>query len=114
MGSKQELICNPGNLKRGDTLELILYFSIWGTGDVDIDGDTIFRIASISKAFTVYAFFILQSPEKPTGLKLDDVVTKWIPELMDGENSLNLAVWDQISLRVKIISKPTQRHLPRQ
>lgn len=53
-----------------------------------VDGDTIFKVASISKTSTVYILLILQSRKTPTGLKLDDLVTKWIPELISRENNL--------------------------
>lgn len=58
-----------------------------------VSGDTAFRIASVSKSFTAYATLL----EKSIGL--DDPVTKWIPELMEGEMGWTFVHWDQITVR---------------
>jgi len=58
-----------------------------------VTGDTAFRIASISKSFTVYAILL----EK--GINLEDPITKYLPELLAGEKHPWHVQWDQISIR---------------
>ncbi|KAJ5580248.1 uncharacterized protein N7459_006233 [Penicillium hispanicum] len=58
-----------------------------------VNGDTAFRIASISKTITVYALLREQS------ISLDDPVTRYIPELiLDAQEPWHVQ-WDQVSLR---------------
>lgn len=64
-----------------------------GNGTTHVGGDTVFRIASISKTFTVYALLLQES------IHLDDVVTKFLPELMDREERDGLVSWDRITVR---------------
>lgn len=59
----------------------------------NVTGDTAFRVASISKSFTVYAVLL----EK--GINLEDPVTKYLPELLEGEKAPWTVQWDQISIR---------------
>lgn len=61
-----------------------------------VTGDTAFRIASISKSFTVYAV-LLESK-----INLDDPVTKYIPELVEQQPVDRRGwhpEWDQITIR---------------
>lgn len=62
-----------------------------------VTGDTNFRVASISKTFTVYALLL----EKR--ISLEDPVTKYLPELLEGEKPVDpfglLVQWDQITIR---------------
>ena len=60
----------------------------------DVTGDTYFRIASITKVFTVLAILLQQNEGK---LTLQDPITKYIPELTQGENKGNIE-WGTISL----------------
>ncbi|EXJ95148.1 hypothetical protein A1O1_00267 [Capronia coronata CBS 617.96] len=58
-----------------------------------VTGDSFFRIASISKTFTVYALLLEQ-------LNLDEPVTKWLPELKVPQTEDDVAIdWNSISLR---------------
>ncbi|KAG9239885.1 beta-lactamase/transpeptidase-like protein [Calycina marina] len=65
----------------------------------NVTENTAFRIASCSKSFTVYAILI------ENRINLEDPVTKYIPELLEGRDedfifgkSLQVA-WDQITIR---------------
>jgi CubicO group peptidase (beta-lactamase class C family) len=58
-----------------------------------VSGDTAFRVASISKTFTVYAILLQH------GINLEDPITKYIPELLEGEKDKYLVQWDQITIR---------------
>ncbi|OKL58473.1 hypothetical protein UA08_06348 [Talaromyces atroroseus] len=58
-----------------------------------VDGDTTFRIASISKTITVYALL------RENSINLDDPVTLYIPELIQGVQEPWLVHWDQVTLR---------------
>lgn len=60
----------------------------------NVTGDTYFRIASITKVFTVLAILLLQSDGK---LTLQDPITKYIPELNQGGNMGNIE-WGSITL----------------
>ncbi|WPG98240.1 beta-lactamase-like protein [Acrodontium crateriforme] len=64
-------------------------------GDMNVDEDSIYRIASITKTFTTLA--ILQQ-QKAGNLSLDDPIDKYIPELAE-ENSGALP-WKDITLRI--------------
>jgi CubicO group peptidase (beta-lactamase class C family) len=57
-----------------------------------VSGDTAFRVASISKTFTVYGVLL------ESGIGLDDAVSRWIPELLEekGERSPD---WEAITIR---------------
>ncbi|KAH8599288.1 beta-lactamase/transpeptidase-like protein [Bisporella sp. PMI_857] len=62
----------------------------------DVSGDTAFRVASISKTFTVYAVLL----ENEIGL--EDPITKYIPELVEGghiHEAFLEVQWDQITIR---------------
>jgi Beta-lactamase len=58
-----------------------------------VNGDTVFRVASISKTFTVYSLLLESS------VNLEDPITKYIPELMDRESKPWLVQWDQVTLK---------------
>jgi CubicO group peptidase (beta-lactamase class C family) len=67
-----------------------------------VTGDTAFRIASISKSFTVYGVLL------ENGVSLDDPITKYIPELKEGHwpdgpkgapKAALLPDWDRITIR---------------
>lgn len=60
-----------------------------------VSGDTAFRIASCSKTFTVYALLL----EK--GIRLEDPITKYLPDLKDGlDAQWGIPVdWDHITIR---------------
>lgn len=62
--------------------------------NITVDGDKAFRIASISKVFTVLAILLQQ---QEGNLSIKDPVTKYIPELAEGSNDGGTK-WDQISL----------------
>lgn len=64
----------------------------------DVSGDTAFRIASISKSFTVYAVLLENK------INLEDSITKYIPELLardseEGYNEETEVQWNQITIR---------------
>lgn len=59
----------------------------------DVSGKTYFRIASISKVFTVLAILI---QEKAGRLNIKDPISKYIPELK--QNSDDGIQWDKISI----------------
>jgi len=46
----------------------------------EVNGDTIYRIASVSKLFTVFSLLVQE------GLNLDDFVWQHVPELTDIDN----------------------------
>lgn len=64
-----------------------------------VDADTVYRIGSVSKAFTVLAAL------KLSGLRMDDVVTKHLPQLrklgkqQNKKNNITVVDWDRISLQ---------------
>lgn len=63
-----------------------------------VDGNTVFRIGSISKLFTVYLLLVLNGGDG----RLNDPVTDWIPELKNatpqpGEVPV-VPLWSQITL----------------
>jgi len=62
--------------------------------NITVDGDKVFRIASISKVFTVLAILLQQ---QEGNLSMKDPVTKYIPELAEGSNDGGTQ-WDRISL----------------
>lgn len=67
-------------------------------GVEEIDSDTVFRLASVSKLFPVLA--ILQLP----GMRLDDPITDYLPELRDlnkqarEQNAIWTIDWDEITI----------------
>lgn len=58
-----------------------------------VGGDTAFRVASISKTFTVYAVLLENK------INLEDPITKYLPELLGGERNDQHVQWDQITIR---------------
>lgn len=59
-----------------------------------VTGDTVFRIASISKTFTVYALLL------EAGIRLDNPITKYLPELNDIDDAPRVPLeWDRITVR---------------
>ena len=64
-------------------------------GDTDVDEDSMYRIASITKTFTTLG--ILQQ-HKAGNLSLDDPVDKYIPEL--AEDDAGALPWKDITLRI--------------
>lgn len=56
-----------------------------------VDGDTVFRIASITKMFTVLSVLMQQN------MNLDDPITKYIPELR--KSKPGTIQWNKITLR---------------
>ncbi|KAK8089738.1 beta-lactamase 2 [Apiospora hydei] len=69
------------------------------SGTHKVDADTVYRIASISKLFTVLGLLLLD------GVRMDDPVTKYLPQLRDlkrqpGDevNEITTLDWDEITL----------------
>ncbi|KAK7924850.1 beta-lactamase 2 [Apiospora marii] len=69
------------------------------SGTHEVDGDTVYRIASISKLYTVLGVMLLD------GVRMDDPITKYLPQLRDlkrqgGEpaNEITTPDWDEITL----------------
>ncbi|KAI8657861.1 Beta-lactamase domain-containing protein [Fusarium keratoplasticum] len=68
-------------------------------GVKEVDAHTVYRIGSVSKAFTVLAAL------KLSGVRMDDPVTKYLPRLrklgkqQDKKNSITVVDWDRISLQ---------------
>jgi CubicO group peptidase (beta-lactamase class C family) len=69
------------------------------SGTSVVDGDTVFRIASVSKVFTVMGLLLLGDK-----VSMEDPITKYIPELgnLKAQQEVNTAVtttnWDEITL----------------
>lgn len=63
-------------------------------GPTDVAGETAFRIASISKVFTVLAVLLQQ---QAGNLSLKDPVTEYLPELLENEIE-DCIQWEHISL----------------
>lgn len=61
---------------------------------IDVTDQTYFRIASISKVFTVLAALIQQKDGK---WSLKDPITKWVPELRNLTDA-DAVVWEKITL----------------
>jgi CubicO group peptidase (beta-lactamase class C family) len=59
----------------------------------EVNGDTVFRIASISKTITMYALL------REKSINLNDPVTRYIPELMHKKKEPWLVDWEQVTLR---------------
>ena len=73
-------------------------FANGSNGTKKIDGDTIYRIGSISKLFTVFAFLIEKGDAN-----FNDPVTKYVPELRDShlvkqKGVVNAVQWDDVTL----------------
>ncbi|UPK93392.1 hypothetical protein LCI18_004327 [Fusarium solani-melongenae] len=68
-------------------------------GVKEVDADTVYRIGSVSKAFTVLAAL------KLSGVRMDDAVTKYLPQLrklgkqQNEKNNITVVDWDSISLQ---------------
>lgn len=69
-------------------------------GEKSVDSNTVFRIGSLTKLFTVYTFLI-----EAGDAKFSDSITKYVPELLEAaeatdstENSLDYVAWDEITL----------------
>ncbi|KAF4457737.1 Beta-lactamase 2 [Fusarium albosuccineum] len=68
-------------------------------GVKEVDADTVYRIASISKAFTVLAAL------KASGVRMEDAVTLYLPRLrklskqQDEKNGIATVDWDRVSLQ---------------
>ena len=66
------------------------YEKFWGVRDLEsrkeLDGETIFGLASVTKSFTALA--IMQMEERGI-LKLDDPVSRYVPENRDDPTSFN-------------------------
>ncbi|RSL74929.1 hypothetical protein CEP51_011338 [Fusarium floridanum] len=64
-----------------------------------VDADTVYRIGSVSKAFTVLAAL------KLSDVSMDDAVTKYLPQLrelgkqQDEQNNITVVDWDRVSLQ---------------
>lgn len=58
-----------------------------------IKGDSTFRIASISKILTIYALL------RTDAVQLDDLITKYVPELLCRTEQPWSIPWDQVTLR---------------
>jgi CubicO group peptidase (beta-lactamase class C family) len=68
------------------------------TGTHTVDGDTVFRIGSVSKVFTVMGLLLLGDK-----ISMADPITKYVPELtrLKGEtdkNAVTAVDWDCVSL----------------
>jgi CubicO group peptidase (beta-lactamase class C family) len=68
-------------------------FSTAKTLKPEVNGETSFRIASISKTMTAYALF------REKSIDLDEPVTRYIPELMQRVEEPWLVDWREVSLR---------------
>ncbi|RTE83749.1 hypothetical protein BHE90_001776 [Fusarium euwallaceae] len=68
-------------------------------GVKEVDVDTVYRIGSVSKAFTVLAAL------KLSDVSMDDAVTKYLPQLrelgkqQDEQNNITVVDWDRVSLQ---------------
>ncbi|KAI1499928.1 beta-lactamase/transpeptidase-like protein [Biscogniauxia marginata] len=69
------------------------------TGTTKVDAQSIYRIGSISKIFPILALLTQKS------VRLDDPITKYVPELLqlkgeetDGVNDITTVHWDQVTL----------------
>lgn len=68
------------------------------TGTHTVDGDTVFRIGSVSKVFTVMGLLLLGDK-----INMADPITKYVPELtrLKGEpdkNAVTAVDWDRVTL----------------
>ena len=66
-------------------------------GTKKVDGDTVYRIGSISKLFTVFALLIEKGD-----VNFNDPITKYVPELMDvcleQSGAVNAVQWNDVTL----------------
>ncbi|KAI4594170.1 hypothetical protein KJ359_008712 [Pestalotiopsis sp. 9143b] len=66
----------------------------YDVGVSQVDGDSIFRIASVSKVFSVWTFLMEVGDER-----FNDPITKYVPELVTATNNTSSdAVYDDIEL----------------
>jgi hypothetical protein len=70
-------------------------FSNGSVGTKTVDGDTVFRVGSISKLFTVFALLIEKGDAN-----LNDPITKYVPELRNSPDTgtVNSVQWDDVTL----------------
>ena len=73
-------------------------FASGSIGTKKVDGDTVYRVASISKLFTVFAFLIEKGDAN-----FNDPVTKYVPELRDSplvkqKGVIDAVQWDYVTL----------------
>jgi len=70
-------------------------FSNGSVGTKTVNGDTVFRIGSISKLFTVFALLIEKGD-----VNLNDPVTKYVPELrnLPRDTVTDSVQWDDVTL----------------
>jgi hypothetical protein len=71
-------------------------FSNGSIGTKTVDGDTVFRVGSISKLFTVFALLIEKGD-----VNFNDPVTKYVPELRDAPRNtgaINAVQWDDVTI----------------
>lgn len=70
-------------------------FSNGSIGAKTVDGDTVFRVGSISKLITVFALLIEKGDAN-----LNDPVTKYVPELRNAPNTgtVNSVQWNDVTL----------------
>ena len=71
-------------------------FSNGSVGTKTVDGDTVFRIGSVSKLITVFALLIEKGDAN-----LNDPVTKYVPELRNAPRNtgaVNGVQWDDVTL----------------
>jgi CubicO group peptidase (beta-lactamase class C family) len=64
-------------------------------GEKNVDGDTIFRIGSISKLFTIYALLL------QCGFRcFEDPITKYVPELQGAafNNNVDDVKWEEVTV----------------
>jgi hypothetical protein len=70
-------------------------FSNGSIGTKNVDGDTVFRIGSITKLFAVFGLLIERGDAN-----FNDPVTKYVPELRDAPNTgpINSVQWKDVTL----------------
>jgi len=69
-------------------------FSNGSVGTKTVDGDTVFRIGSISKLFTVFTLLIEKGD-----MNFNDPITKYVPELRNSpRDTVNAVQWDDVTL----------------
>lgn len=69
-------------------------------GVKSVDSNTVFRIGSLTKLFTIHTFLI-----EAGDVKFNDPITKYVPELLEAaeamnatEDSLDYVAWDDVTL----------------
>lgn len=101
LGNATGLSLSVGSVYEDDVLASLSYtpplYNITGTHKVD--GDTVFRIASVSKVFTVLGLLLLGDK-----IHFSDSVTRYVPELnqlkaeQSVQNRVTTVDWDLISI----------------